>query len=73
MMSHCFSQLKDTSDLSLSMWWVMDEEAAAFLECILFIVLSQNILIKYRREPNKYVFNQLKNETKTKVNGVQNN
>lgn len=44
--------------------WVTGEELAAFFENILFMVLSQNILIEFMREPNKYVFNQLKNETK---------
>lgn len=41
----------------------MGEELAVFLENILFMVLGQNILTEYMREPNK-CFNQLKNETK---------
>lgn len=54
MMSGCLSQPKDTSVLSLLlMWWVMGEELAAFLENILFMLLGQNILIEYMREPNK--------------------
>lgn len=60
MISSGLSQLKDTSALSLLLiGWIIGEELAAFLENILFMGLSQNILIEYMKGSNKYVFSQL--------------